>query len=255
PAPPGAEGGAALEEEVDVAADLGGDLVAVEPQVEEQVERLDHGRGVGAAAAHAAARGDPLDERGAHPGDLPSLRDGPPGLLHRVGPGQRRTVDLQGEALRLADRERVVDRHGGHDGGKLVVAVGPAAQDLEEQVELGGAADLDDLGHDQNPKSKTPMNSQLPIPNKVAPSRPPRGDARGDVLGFGFWEFIGIWGLGVWFFLHDDVVDEARLADADGESDERLALDLLHGLEGVGVDDRDVLDEGALHPADDALHL
>src|SRR6185295_5259050 len=55
--------------------------------------------------------------------------------------------------------------------------------------------------------------------------------------------------------LYDDIVDESRLADAHGQRDQGLALDLLHRLQRLGIDDRDVLDARALHLADQALHL
>jgi hypothetical protein len=45
------------------------------------------------------------------------------------------------------ERDAIGNRREGHQALELVIAVGPAAQDLERKVDLGGS-ELDDFGHE-----------------------------------------------------------------------------------------------------------
>ena len=159
PAPPGA-GGAAEEEEGDVAAEgegEGGDPLLRDGPAEERVDGPKGGGGVAGSPAEAGAGGDALRETEADPlpgAGLVEEEAGRPGgevlrargdlrVRFAAGEGQ-----LQGDGTAGGEGGLDVIRgaRGDHDGVDVVVPVGAPGEDLEEEVELGGTGEGDGCG-------------------------------------------------------------------------------------------------------------
>ncbi len=149
-APAPADRGGAVAEEGDVAAQSRREVVEQvrrRRQVPEAIEGVQRGRGVRRSPGQPGAGGDGLEQVDPDP---PGAAGG--GLEPFGGPddqvggavGQRRVVDPEADPARGVVREgqAIEQVHADHQRLEVVIAVGPPAEDFEEQVQLGGRPDF-----------------------------------------------------------------------------------------------------------------
>src|SRR5690606_25848326 len=120
----------------------GGEVGEVEAESPEVIETEQGGGGIGAATAEAAPRGQALDEAdiGAEPAArrFPEGQGGADDQVVLLGNPGERVAQAHGAVVTGREAELIAVIQQLEEGLQIVVAVGAAPGDMQEQIELGG---------------------------------------------------------------------------------------------------------------------